>query len=135
LSVFLDANVLFSGSREGSDLFRFLVWLDEKERLVTSRYVREEAERNILLKRADWHESFQELLLHIELIMDAPLFVEAGLPDKDKPVLGAAIAAKCAYLVTGDKKDFGHLYGKTIGGVTVVSVLELAKIMLEKHKV
>jgi toxin ParE1/3/4 len=54
-------------------------------------------------------------------------------PDKDKPILGAAMGAGCAYLVTGDKRVFGHLYGKTVEGVTVLNYLDFAEIMLKKH--
>ncbi len=60
------------------------------------------------------------------------LAVEAGLPEKDKPILAAAIAAGCAYLLTGDKRDFGHLYGKAVEGVTVIDILELVGVMLER---
>ena len=49
------------------------------------------------------------------------------LPDKDEPVLGAAIAGRCDYLVTGDRTHFGALYGRTIGGVAIVSPRQLAE--------
>jgi len=32
----------------------------------------------------------------------------SNLVDKDKPILLGAIAQKCDYLLTSDKKDFGH---------------------------
>ena len=133
MSIFLDANILFSGSNAKSHLHRLLIWLNGKEELVTSQYAITEAERNILIKRPYWQDTFKALLLFVEHVPEAPLALDAGLPDKDKPILGAAIAAKSNYLVTGDKRDFGHLYGKTLSGVMVVSILELADIMLEKH--
>ena len=43
------------------------------------------------------------------------------------PVLCSAIAAGATHLLTGDKKDFNHLYGKKIQGVKVVSVRQLVK--------
>lgn len=49
-------------------------------------------------------------------------------PDaKDQPILCAAIRARCDLLATGDRKHPGHLYDQTIEGVTVVSLLGLAK--------
>jgi hypothetical protein len=133
VAIFLDANILFSGAHESSQLRRFLNWLMERERLVTSAYAVTEAERNILAKRQDWHGTFQSLVSYVGQVPEAPLLFEAGLPDKDKPILGAAISARCSHLLTGDKKDFGHLYGKAIQGVTIISVLDLAEFMMKKY--
>ena len=47
----------------------------------------------------------------------------------EKKDFSIAIAARCDYLLTGDKRDFGHLYGKTIGGVEIVSYMMLAERM------
>ena len=41
------------------------------------------------------------------------------LPDKDSPVLMAAVAAKTDYLLTGDVTHFGKHFGKTIMGVRI----------------
>ena len=43
------------------------------------------------------------------------------LPDKDIPIFAAAIAASATVLVTGDRRNFGSLYGKKVAGVTVVA--------------
>jgi predicted nucleic acid-binding protein len=133
MSVFLDANILFSASAKESNLYRFLKWLSDKETLVTSRYAEVEAERNIAAKRPQWREFDADIMNMVGIVPEAPLTIDAGLPDKDKPILGAAIGAGCAYLVTGDKRDFGHLYGKTVEGVTVLNYLDFAEIMLKKH--
>lgn len=45
-----------------------------------------------------------------------------GLPDKDAPILAAAVAAQADILVTGDRTHFGHLYGKVIGGLRVLTL-------------
>jgi hypothetical protein len=52
------------------------------------------------------------------------------LPEKDRPVLAAAIEHRCEILVTGDRTHFGALYGKAIAGVTVLSPAMLAEIIL-----
>lgn len=133
MPVFLDANILFSASNADSSIHRLLMWLHGKERLVTSGYAAMEATRNIAAKRPRWADAHEAVMAHIQIVPEAALHVDAGLPDKDKPILAAAIAAKCAYLVTGDKRDFGHLYGKTVEGVMVVGILDFANLMLKKH--
>jgi predicted nucleic acid-binding protein len=42
------------------------------------------------------------------------------LDPKDQPVLLAAIHGKADYLLTGDARHFGHLYGKRIEGLLVL---------------
>ena len=42
------------------------------------------------------------------------------LDPKDQPILVAAIHGKADYLLTGDARHFGHLYGKRIEGVRVL---------------
>jgi len=41
------------------------------------------------------------------------------LPEKDEPILRAAIAAGATDLLTGDLRDFRSLFGKRYGGVLV----------------
>ncbi len=131
--IFLDANILFSGSNPDSNLHRFLLYLIDRHSLVSSPYAIHEAERNILAKRPQWQDSHVDLLKKVKTVPDKVLAVDAGLPDKDKPILGAAIAAKCHYLLTGDKRDFGHLYGRQIEGVTVIDSLSLAALLVDQE--
>jgi hypothetical protein len=49
------------------------------------------------------------------------------LPEKDRPVLLAAMALKCNALVTGDRTHFGPGYGKSFDGVTIYSPAQLAQ--------
>jgi hypothetical protein len=37
------------------------------------------------------------------------------------PILGGAIAGHATHLLTGDEKDFGKYWGKTVQGVKIVS--------------
>jgi|GEM_PF-5168479 hypothetical protein len=46
---------------------------------------------------------------------------ETALPEKDRPVLAAAIAARATHLVTGDARYFGAYFGKRIRGVLVTT--------------
>jgi uncharacterized protein len=54
-----------------------------------------------------------------------------SLPEKDRPVLAAAMDLHCRALVTGDRTHFGTLYGKTLAGVTIHSPRSLAQALLE----
>jgi predicted nucleic acid-binding protein len=44
------------------------------------------------------------------------------LPEKDRPVLLAAISAKANYLITGDMLHFGKYFGQTIHGVKICRI-------------
>jgi uncharacterized protein len=46
--------------------------------------------------------------------------VQQDVPVKDAPILAAAVAARAPLLVTGDRTHFGHLFGRSLRGVTVV---------------
>jgi predicted nucleic acid-binding protein len=117
--VFLDANVLFSAAyREGAGLLE--LWRRTDVRLLTSGYAAEEARRNLdTPKRRD---RLERLLAAIEVVVEAPsarLPDAVRLPEKDEPILRAAIAAGATHLLTGDIRDFGHLFGHRLGGLLV----------------
>ena len=117
---FLDANVLFSAAyREKAGLM--LLWNLPGAELVTSAYAAEEARRN--LASADQLARLEDLLARTRIVpeSDAPLPADVKLPDKDHPILKAAIAADATHLVTGDVKDFGRYFGRRIAGVRVVT--------------
>jgi len=122
MRVFLDANILFSASLPKSHLALFLEGLDEHAKLLSNVYACEEAERNLATKFPRSLPVFQKLCGVIELVPMGIFDPGVRLAEKDQPILCGAIAGKADYLLTGDKKDFGHLFGKSIGGVTVVSV-------------
>jgi uncharacterized protein len=42
------------------------------------------------------------------------------LPEKDAPILLAAIAADATHLLSGDVRHFGLHFGKTIGGIAIL---------------
>ena len=52
------------------------------------------------------------------------------LPEKDRPVLAAAISLRCDALVTGDQNQFGKTCGRTYSGVTLYSPRQLAVALL-----
>lgn len=94
----------------------------------------EEARRNVLVKAPSNLAELERLLARIN-VAGVPLpgaFPEATrkLPDKDRPVLAAAIRLECEALVTGDRTHFGAVYGKTLGGVKIHSPRSLAEMLL-----
>ena len=121
MKIFLDANILFSASNIDSRLYQLIRQLHQRGvDICTSRYALEEAQRNILKKYRSWIAGFERLIELVELVPEANLTVDIDLTAKDRPILASAIAAKCTMLLTGDKKDFQHFFGKEIGGVEIV---------------
>jgi hypothetical protein len=98
-------------------------------------YVTEEARRNLTAKAPEGVAALETLLsrLHRESTQHADAVLEAALPlpEKDRPVLAAAIRHGCAALVTGDRSHFGPLYGKSIHGVMIHSPRSLAAALLK----
>jgi uncharacterized protein len=117
--VFLDANILFSAAyRDGAGLRK--LWEIPGVALLTSGYAVEEARRN--LDTPERRGRLEGLLATIEIVMEAPrtpLPNGAGLPEKDEPILRAAIASGATHLPTGDLRDFGHFFGRRVGGLVV----------------
>ncbi len=120
--VFLDANVLYSAAYlELTGLAR--LWSLDDVQLLSSAYAMEEARRNLAMDRPEAVPRFTRLLESVSTV-NAPQGLK--LPDtmrldpKDQPILLAAIHGRADYLLTGDAKDFEHLYGKRIAGVLVL---------------
>ena len=122
IRVFLDANILFSAAwREGSGLVR--LWGMPDIQLVTSPYALTEAQRNIQIKRPAAQQRFSSLLEKVEISpATAALSAVYGLPEKDCPILEAAVGSGCTVLLTGDVTHFGHLLGTEADGVQVMTV-------------
>jgi uncharacterized protein len=117
--VFLDANVLFSAAyREGAGLLA--LWELPGIRLLTSGYAAEEARRN--LDAAEKRLKLEGLLDAVEVVPEAPnqpLPADVRLPENDRPILRAALAAGATHLLTGDLRDFGHVLNRKVAGVRI----------------
>ena len=50
----------------------------------------------------------------VEEVPSALFGLPVTLDEKDRPLLCAAIRAGCTHFATGDRRDFGHLFGKTV---------------------
>jgi len=125
--LFLDANVLFTAaySPEGRSAALFALAGSGMCSLVSSRHAIDEACRNLALKAPSAISAIEQLVALLEVAPEAgpgivAWAVRQGLPPNDAPILAAAVAARVDLLVTGDRSHFGHLFGATVGGVTVV---------------
>lgn len=130
MRVFLDANILFSGARPNSRMGAFLETLSRQADLLTNAYAFEEARRNLELKFPDSLKALEKLARQCEMISQLSVDLEVELPHKDQPILGGAIAGRATHLLTGDERDFGKFWGKTVQGVKIVSPKMLAEEVL-----
>ncbi len=126
MKVFLDANILFSGAQPNSRMRAFLLVLMRHSKCITNAYAVEEARRNLDLKFPLTLPNLDTLVRKCELIPAMAVDLKIALKEKDLPILGGAIAGAATHLLTGDERDFGAFYGKTIHGVKVVSPRMLA---------
>jgi len=137
MRVFLDANILFSAAKSDGAIRGLLAKLRTSQHvLVADAYVVGEAQRNIETKFPTALGDFESLLAVTECLhrvySDLPNEIAPELPQKDRPVLAAAIQHRCDVLVTGDKTHFGALYGQKIEGVMIHCPASLAGLLLAK---
>lgn len=136
MRIFLDANILFSAAKSDGAIRRLLALLAEAgHECRADAYVAEEARRNLAMKAPGSLPVLDPLLARIQAAAAQPAepaAVEAAraLPEKDRPVLAAAIQLGCDALITGDHTHFGAVYGRTLGGVKIHSPRSLAEALL-----
>ncbi|HZG69231.1 MAG TPA: hypothetical protein VEZ12_21030 [Herpetosiphonaceae bacterium] len=124
--VFLDANVLFSAAYRVDSRLRRL-WQLRKAQLLTSSFAEEEARRNFATPRQ--RSELDMLLESIRIVafsgpLDHPIFSTIVLPDKDRPILLAALTARATHLLAGDLQHFGPYFGQRIEGVLILPPAE-----------
>ena len=118
--LFLDANVLSSAAyRPDAGLLK--LWKLRNVALCSSRYALEEARINL---DGGWQRD-RLVALSAELeLFDVPwghLPAGISLPEKDIPILLAAIEAAATHLITGDLRHFGPCFGKKVAGILVLT--------------
>ncbi len=124
--LFLDANVLFSAAyRPNAGLLRF--WRLKNVALCSSHYALEEARINLAdpAQRCRLERLSRSLHLFDTVPGEPPRRI--SLPDKDMPILLAAIEARATHLITGDVRHFGPYFGKTIEGILVLTPTDYLK--------
>jgi len=119
----LDANILYSAAYKDESALRKL-WELPDTQLITSSYAADEARCNLVVDNPDQIETLEKLLDAIMLVAgpspELALPEGVDLPEKDRPILLAAIAAGATHLLTGDKTHFGKYFGQAVGGVLVL---------------
>lgn len=135
MRIFLDANILFSAAKSDGAVRELLGLLAKaRHELWADGYVVEEARRNLAAKAPGSVAVLETLLARMHLAgavrADQELEDQLPLPEKDRPVLAAAIHCGCEALVTGDSTHFGALYGRKIRGVAVHSPRSIAQALL-----
>jgi len=135
--VFLHANMLFSAAWKDDSDSALLFDLTGAQfcELITSRLAVEEARRNMAYKRPARQLALERLVVQTRVGNEpAETYLTAarehGLPDKDMPILAAAMTQRADLLVTGDRRDFGHLYGSSPGEVQVINLVWAIKRLL-----
>lgn len=127
--VFLDANVLFSAAyREPSRLAA--LWKLKQVQMLTSSYAAQEAANN--LDRECQLSRLRELLADVEMVGSGAGMGETFgifLPDKDRPILAAAVESQADFLLTGDIRHFGRYFDTVVCGVRVLPPAQFIKLL------
>ena len=133
--IFLDANILFSVACGSPGLNR--LWKSARQKrctLFASNFVVEEARRNLFhpeqMERLEGYLSEVRIVPEVDPTLPCPL----DLPEKDRPVLMAAISVKVDYLMTGDSTHFGEYFGQTVNGVKICRPRDYLAKPLRKKK-
>ena len=128
MKLFLDANVIFTAAYSAQGLSRGLFRLAAvgKCALCTSAFAYDEAVKNIQKKAPVKLAELTTLMQQLDILPEPhPQWIKraARLPlaAKDAPVLAAAFQGKIDIFVTGDRRDFGHLFGQVLEGVKILS--------------
>ena len=125
--LFLDANILFSAAYR-SDSALVQLWDLENVELLTSPYTIAEAFRNLQRYESSRISNLEALVENLTIVSHEKIREDdpalSALPDKDQPILAAAIAAGATHLITGDRRHFGKWFGKRVKGVLIQSPSE-----------
>lgn len=135
MRVFLDANILFSAAITDGTVRRILGLLSAAghERCINA-YVVGEARRNLAARYPADVVTLERLLKALNDTGSQPYASATDelrlLPEKDRPVLAAAILGGCDALLTGDRAHFGRWFGKTLAGVAIHSPRTMVETLL-----
>ena len=133
LRTFLDANILFSASLKETS--RFLQFWTRRDLIpMLSMYVIDETLRNCI--GAAHKSRLARLVDQSHLVSDIPgAFLPHGivLPQKDAPVLVAAVYAGADYLITGDRHHFRQWMNRPIRTHLGVIVIQEPAQFLNEH--
>ncbi len=126
--VFLDANILFAAAWRPKAALQRLWELGHAE-LLSSDYAVEEARRN--LETPAQRGRLTRLLRQVRLVEPEHFTLprDVSLPEKDLPILLAAIDGGATHLLTGDWEHFGLYFRQQIGGVLILPPAEYSPLI------
>jgi len=136
MRLFLDANVLFSAAVSPAGAAAGLIALAAGGacELVTSTLAVTEATRNLSAKAPAAMDRWGLVGAVVGIVPEAdPRLLEridVTLAAKDRPILAAALGCRATVLVTGDRRHFGSLFGRAIGGTVVLPPREALERLL-----
>jgi predicted nucleic acid-binding protein len=140
IRLFLDSNVLFTAAHNPSGKAALIINLSTQGywEVITCSYAIEEAHHNIIIKFPEYLKRFEALMVKvIKVPSRSGRNCQVLLPEKDRPILEAAIHYKASHLLTGDIKDFGPFmnHPSHTSGVLIQTVAEfLDGFMKSKNK-
>jgi predicted nucleic acid-binding protein len=117
--LFLDANVLFSAAYR-SDAGLLQLWKIPGVTLCASHYAIGEARVNLAEREQRDRLAMLTNALQIFDATHGKLPQEISLPEKDVPIMLAAMEAPATHLLTGDVRHFARYFRKKIGGVLIL---------------
>jgi uncharacterized protein len=118
--LFLDANVLFSAAyRPKAGLFK--LWKLKDAVLCSSHYALEEARINLVEEVQRRRLARLSASLHLVDAIPRELPRGVPLPEKDVPILLAALEAEATHLITGDVRHFGPYLNRSIEGIRILT--------------
>jgi len=124
--LFLDANVLFSAAVSPAGAAAGLLALASEGacELMTSAFAVTGAARNLRANAPTAMDRWDRVRAAVAVVPEAdprlPKRAGAALPEKDRPILAAALACRATVLVNGDRRHFGPLFGHAFGGTVVL---------------
>ena len=136
--LFLDANVMFSAAHKPESAQGLLIEFARQQLIhaVSSDYAFGEAERNLTIKSMHSLRAWASLRQAVAVCSPPDLetlgWANGILAAKDAPILACAVRAKVDWLVTGDRRDFGSLFGTTQRSVLVIPPSQAVRILLDE---
>lgn len=137
IRLFLDSNVLFTAAHnpEGKASLVIELAVSGRWEVVTSAYCVAEARLNLEQKYPTSLGRFEEMLRTVRLVPDvAGERYALSLPEKDRPVFGAAHRCKATHFLTGDRRHFGSYMNKpkVTMGIVVQTVGDFLSVFVKR---
>ncbi|MFC1657554.1 putative toxin-antitoxin system toxin component, PIN family [Candidatus Moduliflexota bacterium] len=125
VTVFLDSNILFSLCWKNPEESVIGIILELQKmgevKLVISPLTLEETTANLKAKKPEALSRLQEVVDSCTVVADVLSPLEVDLPENDLILLSTAIASKVDFFLTGNKADFGPIFGRTFGSTRILT--------------